>query len=62
MYILLLAVLLLAVSVNSSVAADNFTVDATACTDNCAVVEAQGDDVADALAHNVTVDFDGVVI
>ena len=51
LYILLLVVLLLAVSVNSSAAADN-----------CTVLEAQGDDVAGALTHNVTVDSEGVVL
>ena len=48
---MLLVVLLLAVSVNSSAAADN-----------CTVLEAQGDDVAGALTHNVTVDSEGVVL
>lgn len=50
-YVLLLVVLLLAVSVNSSAAADN-----------CTVLEAQGDDVTGALTHNVTVDSEGVVL
>ena len=61
-YILLLGVLLLAVSVNSSAAADNSTLDGTACADNFTVLEAEGDDVAGALAHNVTVDSEGVVL
>jgi len=61
-YVLLLVVLLLAVSVNSSAAADNSTLDDTACADNFTVLEAQGDDVAGALPHNVTVDSEGVVL
>ncbi|WP_370004862.1 C39 family peptidase [Methanothermobacter sp. KEPCO 2] len=61
-YVLLLVVLLLAVSVNSSAAADNSTLDETACADNCTVLEAQGDDVTGALTHNVTVDSEGVVL
>ena len=61
-YVLLLAVLLLAVSVNSSAAAENSTLDDTACADNCTVLEAQGDDVTGALTHNVTVDSEGVVL
>ncbi|MDI6841392.1 MAG: cysteine peptidase family C39 domain-containing protein [Methanothermobacter wolfeii] len=54
--------LLLAVSVNSSAAAENSTLDDTACADNCTVLEAQGDDVTGALTHNVTVDSEGVVL
>ncbi|MDI6703057.1 C39 family peptidase [Methanothermobacter sp. KEPCO 2] len=61
-YVLLLVVLLLAVSVNSSAAAENSTLDDTACADNCTVLEAQGDDVTGALTHNVTVDSEGVVL
>ncbi|WP_269899704.1 C39 family peptidase [Methanothermobacter thermautotrophicus] len=61
-YVLLLVVLLLAVSVNSSAAAENSTLDDTACADNFTVLEAQGDDVTGALTHNVTVDSEGVVL
>ena len=61
-YVLFLVVLLLAVSVNSSAAAENSTLDDTACADNFTVLEAQGDDVTGALTHNVTVDSEGVVL
>ncbi|WP_432703681.1 C39 family peptidase [Methanothermobacter thermautotrophicus] len=52
------------VSVSSAAAADNSTMDATACTDKCKLFEAHGDAVAGAPApdDNVTVDSDGMVL
>jgi len=60
----MLAVLIFVVFVSSAAAADNSTANATACAGNSTAIEAQGGDVAGALAldDNVTVDSEGVVL